>query len=112
MANKKTAAKSGCGIPDDATCAKFHAHAAPQSSPLPWRISDGYFVDDDGKEIIFTPELKTLTIRRVNQGPSFDGMLDALEDMATVGERCNDDGPTQEKARRAYAALKLARGVK
>lgn len=122
MATKKSAApkKRGyCGIPNNDICGKYHAHAqpaAPQSSPLPWRESDAgpkRLVDKNGFTVFYPASLSKhentpLVIRRVNRGPAFDAMIEALEKISDGAYSLERD----EMEMIACAALKLAQEVK
>lgn len=87
--------RGGCGIPNDEQCIASHAHAKPQSSPLPlpvvveeWKdgairltcesgAGDAYFIIQ--KPTANDREVLAEIVRRVNQGPPFDAMLAFLE---------------------------------
>lgn len=100
-------------------------HALPQSSPLPISIHKTpahvnfkILVDVNGKQFgtAQDDEKSALIVRRVNQGPAFDAMVEALHELIhTHPSTGNNDTWTriQESAiTKARAALKLAQEVK
>ena len=105
--------------------------AAPKSSPLPWEavgnITTGRKIQTAGRmAVAFIPQKyaddgscpqeyqdqadadQALIVRRVNQGPAFDAMVEALElcvvGLEPVGDASDTPGIAYRKAR---AALKL-----
>lgn len=97
--------------------------AAPKSSPLPWRIvgidphDDMTVITGDDSLSLARCEYRTdaaIIVRRVNQGPAFDAMVEVcltLSSLAPSAEGLGGHAPIGAffiAAERARAALKLA----
>lgn len=110
--------------------------AKPTHSPLPWKVvrtvedepEEGesgtiyrYGIIQGSVELLHTWDEKdaALIVRRVNQGPAFDAMVEAIDEaLGNLNAACNDDElinqhPTIGAALVGLsAALKLAQEVK
>lgn len=89
------------------------ATCAPKSSPLPWSTNeDGRLysgeecITDDG---LFTADAD-LIVRRVNQGPAFDAVVEAFQGLMVDAPKQGTPYPMPARWSKAYAALKLVQG--